>query len=162
MYDLAQYKLNEQRPLRQHLLFQQKNKKRKICTKVNTQHLCKPLAMLVRQSLRRRRNQTPVSNVLRSRAEILVPSRLRTQRNTGNAFRISFKPGSGWQNENSYLTGQLWYVFNLGTQVGWAQSKTVSAVSQTDLTRVKFFLWRMPRLVGQHSLKSGDVRLGMH
>ena len=68
---------------------------------------------------------------------------------------------SGWHNENSYLTGQLWYVLNLATQVG-AQSKTVSDVSQTDLTRVKFFLWRMRRLVGQHSLKSGDVRLGIN
>ena len=63
MYDLAQYKLNEQLPLRQHLLFQQKNEQRKICTKLNTEHLCKPLATLVRQSLRRRGNQTPVSNV---------------------------------------------------------------------------------------------------
>ena len=68
---------------------------------------------------------------------------------------------SGWHNENSYLTGQLWYVLNLATQVG-AQSKTVSDVSQTDLTRVKFFLWRMRRLVGQHSLKSGDVQLGIN
>ena len=65
-------------------------------------------------------------------------------------------------NENSYLTDRLWYVFNLGTQVGRAESKTVSGVSQTDLTRVKYFLWRMRRLVGQHSLESGDVRLGMH
>ena len=53
---------------------------------------------------------------------------------------------------------QSWYTGGPGPEQGCR----VSAVSQTDLTRLKFFLWRMRRLVGQHSLKSGDVRLGMH
>ena len=62
-----------------------------------------------------------------------------TQQITRSAFRMSFHLSTG-KLTMAFLTGQLF--LKPGTKVG-TKNDDFGVVSQMDLTRVKFSLWRM-------------------